>query len=81
MKTAISVDDRLLSETDRTAGEMGLSRSGLISIALEAYLRSRRQKEMTEQLNRVYGEGRDVAGKRTVKRMKTKFHSTIPERW
>jgi metal-responsive CopG/Arc/MetJ family transcriptional regulator len=41
MKTAISVDGQLLSEADRTARELGLSRSRLFSLALEAYLRHR----------------------------------------
>jgi len=80
MKTAISVDDRLLSEADQTAREMGLSRSRLIAVALEAYLRRRRQEDTVARLNEVYGEA-DPAEARTVKRMKSKFRATIRERW
>jgi len=54
MKTAISVDGHLLIEADRFAREMGLSRSRLFSLALEAYLRRQRQQKMTEQLNLAY---------------------------
>jgi metal-responsive CopG/Arc/MetJ family transcriptional regulator len=80
MKTAISVDDRLLSQADIAAREMGLSRSRLIAAALEAYLRSRRQENTTARLNEVYREA-DPAEARTVKSMKTKFRATIRDRW
>ena len=81
MKTAISVDDRLLDDADRAAKEMGLSRSRLVSVALEAFLRYRRQEQMLEQLNRAYGGEADPADLRTAKKMKAKFRSTIKERW
>ena len=80
MKTAISVDDQLLSEADRAAREMGLSRSRLIATALTAYLRLRRQEEITAQLNEVYAEP-DPAEARAVKAIKAKFRATIKDRW
>lgn len=81
MKTAISVDGQLLTEADRIAREMGLSRSRLFSLALEAYLRHRHQEEIIEQLNRVYTGKTDPASEPTLKRMKAKFRSTIRDRW
>jgi metal-responsive CopG/Arc/MetJ family transcriptional regulator len=80
MKTAISVDDQLLSEADSAAREMGLSRSRLIATALEAYLRRRRQDEITARLNEVYAEP-DPEEARLLKLMKAKFRSTIKESW
>ena len=80
MKIAISMDDRLLSEADRAAREAGFSRSRLIATALEAYLRQRRQDEITARLNEVFAES-DPAEGRTVKAMKAKFRSTIKESW
>jgi metal-responsive CopG/Arc/MetJ family transcriptional regulator len=80
MKTAISVADELISEADSAAKEMGLSRSRLIATALEAYLRTRRQAEISARLNEVYAEP-DPAEARTVKAMKAKFHATIKDRW
>jgi metal-responsive CopG/Arc/MetJ family transcriptional regulator len=81
MKTAISVEAELLTEADRTAHELGLSRSRLFSIALEAYLRDRRQQETLERLNRAYAEKPDPASRTTAKNMKAKFRSTIKDRW
>ena len=50
MKTAISIEDELLIEADRTAHQMGISRSRLFSLALANYLRKRRNKEILDQL-------------------------------
>ena len=69
MKTAISVDAELLIEADRTAHQLGLSRSRLLSIALEAYLRDRRQQETLERLNRAYAGKPDRASSATLKRV------------
>jgi metal-responsive CopG/Arc/MetJ family transcriptional regulator len=81
MKTAISVDDHLLQDADQAAREMGLSRSRLFSVAMEAYLRHRKQEEITDQLNQVYGDHPDPEERSLSKRMRSKFHSTIRDRW
>jgi metal-responsive CopG/Arc/MetJ family transcriptional regulator len=78
MKTAISLDDDLVKEADQTARTLGLSRSRLFSIALEDYLRRRRQEKMVEQLNQTYSDHPDA---RTTQSMKAKFRSTIQDRW
>jgi metal-responsive CopG/Arc/MetJ family transcriptional regulator len=80
MKTAISVDDQLLSEADNAAREMGLSRSRLIATALEAYLRRRRQDEITARLNEVYAVP-DPEDAHILKAIKTKLRSTIKDNW
>ena len=79
MKTAISIEAPLLEETDRTARKLGLSRSRLVSLALKDYLRQRRNQEIVEQLNHVYGERPEVSV--SADKLKTKFRSTIKDRW
>ena len=80
MKTAISVDDDLLSQADQLAQKLGLSRSRLVANALEAYLHAQRQAEVLRQLNEVYAEP-DPADARIVKKLKAKFASTIRDKW
>ena len=80
MKTAISVDGDLLAAADRLARKEGISRSGLLSLALKEYLERRRGEEMTAQLTRVYSVP-DPADRRLVSRIKTKFHKTVKDRW
>ncbi len=81
MKTAISVDDALMAKADRTAKEMGVSRSKLFSLALRDYLHHRDASELTRQLNQVYDDLLAPNEPKTLKHMKTKFHKTIRERW
>jgi len=81
MKTAISLDDALLQEADRTARSMGVTRSRLFSLALEDYLRRKRQEEMLEQLNRAYADHPNPAESRITKGIQAKFRATIKDRW
>jgi metal-responsive CopG/Arc/MetJ family transcriptional regulator len=78
MKTAISLDGQLLKEADQTARALGLSRSRLFSIALETYLRHRRQEQLLDQLNQAYSNEPDAP---EAPNLKAKFHSTIQDRW
>lgn len=81
MKTAISVADQLVQEADHAARELGVSRSRVFSIALENYLRARRNEKITEQLNRVYGGQPDPREQLIVAKFKSKFRATIKDRW
>jgi metal-responsive CopG/Arc/MetJ family transcriptional regulator len=81
MKTAISLDANLLIEADQIARAMGLSRSRLFSLALEDYLRHRRQEQILQQLNQTYSDHPEPAEALTVQNLKAKFRSTIKDRW
>ena len=56
VKTAISLDDRLLERVDKIAREMEQSRSGLIAIALRDFLQQYDNQRMLELVNEVYSE-------------------------
>jgi metal-responsive CopG/Arc/MetJ family transcriptional regulator len=73
MKTAVSVDDALMEQADQAARDLGLSRSALVAEALRAFLRLRRQAQITEQLNRVYADEPSPAERRLVRKLKTKL--------
>jgi Arc/MetJ family transcription regulator len=81
MKTAISLDGDLLQQADKTAKQMGLSRSRLFALALRDYLRRNQQQQLVEQLNRVYAGKPDLPDKQITRRMKHKFRATIKDRW
>ena len=81
MKTAISMDDRLLQEADETARRMGLSRSRLFAIAVGDFLQRQRQEQMLLQLNRVYANRMEPAEKRLLKGIRAKVRGTVKERW
>lgn len=58
MKTAISLPDETFLEAEQVAKRLGMSRSELYVLALEAFLRQQRQQAITETLNAVYGARR-----------------------
>lgn len=81
MKTAISIDAPLLEEADRTAQKLGVSRSRLMSLALTDYLRKRRNEDILEQLNQVYGDSTRDPERPSGAQSKAKLRSTIKDRW
>ena len=54
MRTTVSIPDALFERAEAAAKDLSLSRSELYSRALEAFLRSRDQSNITESLSRVY---------------------------
>ncbi|MEH1939261.1 MAG: ChpI protein [Nostoc sp.] len=56
MKIAISIPDPLFEAAEKFAKLMGLSRSQLYAVALQEYLRSHKQDQITQQLDAVYAD-------------------------
>lgn len=79
MKTAISVEDSLMSCADDAARELGLSRSALVSEALRKYLENRQNTKITEDLNKAYAQEPTVQERALVRKLPTKV--PIVDRW
>ena len=56
MKTAISLPDRIYFEAEKTAKNLGISRSALYLNALADYLKKNNRENITKKLNEVYGD-------------------------
>ena len=56
MKTAVSIPDQLYNAAEEAARRLAISRSELFARALEEYLSSRREDDITQRLNEVYAE-------------------------
>ncbi|HSC20453.1 MAG TPA: hypothetical protein VLC07_01880 [Solirubrobacterales bacterium] len=54
MKTAISIPDPVFEAAEEVAKKLGVSRSELYSRAIESFVRTWRDEDVTEALNRVY---------------------------
>ena len=81
MKTAISIDDGLLQEADKTARLMGLSRSRLFALAVGDFLQRQRREQMLLRLNEVYANDVEPEERRLLKGIKSKVRRTAKERW
>ena len=55
VKTAISLDAALFGEAEALAERMRLSRSRLVGLALDEFVRRHRARAMREKLDAVYG--------------------------
>ena len=56
MKTAISIPDDIFEAAERTAAEMGLTRSALYARAVGEFVDRRDTGRVTERLDAVYAE-------------------------
>lgn len=56
VKTAIILDELLLEQADRAAQEMGISRSHLFVMVMEAFLTQRKSRELLDAINQAYCE-------------------------
>jgi metal-responsive CopG/Arc/MetJ family transcriptional regulator len=59
MKTAVSLPDRIYYEAEKTAQNLGISRSALYYNALTEYLKKNNRKNITQKLNEVYNDDYD----------------------
>lgn len=71
VKTAISIDNDLLAETNRLAEEMDVPRSQLISDALEEYIRQHHNRKLFQQINEAYADYPDPDEEGTLKAMQS----------
>lgn len=60
VKTAISIDHRLLEETESIAQEMDIPKSQVVSQALEDFIRKYRNKQLLMQINAAYAHEPDA---------------------
>lgn len=54
VKTAISLQENLFRQMDQLAGDLNVSRSNLIAIALQEFIERHENKRLLDQLNAAY---------------------------
>jgi antitoxin MazE6 len=71
LKTAISIDNNLLEETDDIAQELDIPRSQVVSMALEEYIRRYHNKQLLAQINEAYSDAPDSEDVHTLEIMRS----------
>lgn len=61
MKTAISIRDEVFEAAERTAKDLGMSRSELYTKAVGEFVARHAGAQLTERLNAVYGEDPSIS--------------------
>jgi metal-responsive CopG/Arc/MetJ family transcriptional regulator len=59
IKTAISIEESLYEEVTALANAMKIPRSKLFALAMEEFLRRKKQRQLVESVNEAYADGLD----------------------
>jgi len=77
VKTAISLDEEIYQEVERLARELNVSRSRLIALALEDFLRRHQNQKLLREINAAYDESLEEEDRDISRRMRRHFRQVI----
>jgi metal-responsive CopG/Arc/MetJ family transcriptional regulator len=81
VKTAISLPKALFDQADALARRLKISRSRLLSLALEEYLQHHTNKQLRERIDAAYGEEPDPAEQALRERMLAVHREIVEGEW
>lgn len=79
IKTAVSIEESLFYQADELAEELQVSRSRLVSMALERLIREFQTKKIVDKLNEVYADGPTEEEKFWLDQMAKVYAETLEE--
>ena len=77
VKTAISLDEEIYQEVERLARELNVSRSRLVALALEDFLRRHQNQKLLREINAAYDETLREEDQDLSRRMRRHFRQII----
>lgn len=80
IKTAISLERETLHAIDQVAREMNLSRSRVVVLAIQEYLKKLENNRLIDQINTAYEDQPDPEESMVISEMKSTYRQTI-EPW
>ena len=81
IKTAISIQESLFEEADALARKMKVSRSRLLALALEEYLRRERDRELIRRIDEAYEDYPDSGEMEQQRGMKKLQREVVEGEW
>jgi len=79
VKTAVSLDESLFAQVEDLAHEMKVSRSHLVALALEDYVRRRQNRRLLEQINAAYDELPETEEERSLRQGWRRLYRTLAD--
>jgi predicted transcriptional regulator len=76
VKTAISLDAELFQAAEALAGALNISRSRLVALAVEEYVRRHQNASLLDRLNEAYADGDGEDDRDRVRRMR-RHHAAV----
>ncbi|HRW09599.1 MAG TPA: hypothetical protein P5121_31075 [Caldilineaceae bacterium] len=75
-KTAISLDDNLFAQVEDLVQELDMSRSRVIALAIQEFIKRREKQKILEKLNEVYKDG-PTDDEEVAKRAMKQYHQKL----
>ena len=81
VKTAISLQKSLFDQLETLARQMKLSRSRLLALALEEFIRRRENQKLLDQINEAYEDAPDNKEKTYIVKMRRLHRELVEGDW
>jgi metal-responsive CopG/Arc/MetJ family transcriptional regulator len=81
VKTAISLQKPLFDELETLARQMKVSRSRLLALALEEFIRRRENQQLLETMNQAYEDAPDPVEQTRLRKMRRLHRKIVEGEW
>jgi len=81
VKTAISIQESLFNEINVLAHKMHISRSRLFSMAVREFMQKQQNRQLLEQINKVYDDVPDSQERRWLERNRAGHRRLVEGQW
>jgi metal-responsive CopG/Arc/MetJ family transcriptional regulator len=81
VKTAISLQKSLFDQLETLARQMKVSRSRLLALALEEFIRRRENQKLLDQINEAYEDAPDTKEKTYILKMRRLHRELVEGDW
>jgi predicted transcriptional regulator len=81
VKTAISLQKPLFEQLETIARQMKVSRSRLLALALEDFIRRRENHQLLEKINQAYEDAPDAAEQIHLRKMRRLHREVVEGEW
>ncbi|MBE7551714.1 MAG: hypothetical protein HS126_11650 [Anaerolineales bacterium] len=81
IKTAISLQETLFEQVEALAHELNVSRSRLLALALEDFIRRYQNQKLLEQINSAYDDAPDPGEQIRLRQMRHQQRRIVEGEW
>jgi metal-responsive CopG/Arc/MetJ family transcriptional regulator len=81
IKTAISLQETLFEQVEALAHELNVSRSRLLALALEDFIRRYQNQKLLEQINSAYDDAPDPGEQIRLRQMRRQQRRIVEGEW
>lgn len=81
IKTAVSIDKALFEQVESIASKLNISRSRLVALALEDFVRRHQNEELISRINDAYEDDPDPDEQVRLRRMQRSHRQVVEGQW